>query len=198
MAVGHQVIVKYTYLDMCNGWVGGYVVGMGEWLHELFEVFFKFSASHPISNILYPHDWIYIYIIIYIYCNIFTHVSILRNLMLYTLYIICTIYICIACLECIICITYTRKHSPCSSTGRSRTLLRSWRTGEFKKHRDEPWLSGVQTWVLTMNNRDLTNNNGIIIEVSWDFFDLIWLLGASEPEPGRFFIAWPFSWENDD
>ena len=145
-------------------------------------------------------EYIYIYYNIYIYCNIFTHVSILRNLMLYTLYIICTIYIyiCIACLECIICITYTRKHSPCSSTGRSRTLLRSWRTGEFKKHRDEPWLSGVQTWVLTMNNRDLTNNNGIIIEVSWDFFDLIWLLGASEPEPGRFFIAWPFSWENDD
>ena len=100
MAVGHQVIVKYTYLDMCNGWVGGYVVGMGEWLHELFEVFFKFSASHPISNILYPHDWIYIYyIIIYIYCNIFTHVSILRNLMLYTLYIICTIYIYMYCMS---------------------------------------------------------------------------------------------------
>jgi hypothetical protein len=93
VAVGHQVIVKYTYLDMCNGWVGGYVVGMGEWLHELFEVFFKFSASHPISNILYPHDWIYIYYNIYIYIATYLHVSILRNLMLYTLYIICTIYI---------------------------------------------------------------------------------------------------------
>ena len=33
---------------------------------------------------------------------------------------------------------------------------------EPEKHRDEAWRrTGVQTWVLTMNNRDLTNNNGI-------------------------------------
>ena len=141
MAVGHQVIVKYTYLDMCNGWVDGYVVRMGEWLHELFEVFFKFSAFHPISNILYPHDWIYIYmyicILLYIYCNIwYTCKYITKSYVVYLVHYMYHIYIIIyiACLECIICITYTRKHSPCSSRGRSRTLLRSWRTGESPKN----------------------------------------------------------------
>ena len=100
MAVGHQVIVKYTYLDMCNGWVDGYVVRMGEWLHELFEVFFKFSAFHPISNILYPHDWIYIYmyicILLYIYCNIwYTCKYITKSYVVYLVHYMYHIYIII-------------------------------------------------------------------------------------------------------
>ena len=115
------------------------------WESDCMSFLKSFSSSllFILLAIFYTPMTEYIYICIYVFYYIYiaiydTHVSILRNLMLYTLYIICTIYIYnyiyIACLECIICITYTRKHSPCSSRGRSRTLLRSWRTGESPKN----------------------------------------------------------------
>ena len=142
-----------------DGWVAMWL----GWESDCMSFLKSFSSSLLfilLATFYTPHDWIYIYTCIYILQYIIWYTcKYITKYVVYLVHHMYHIYIYVYCMSWMYHLYHIHKKTFAALFKRSvknlGTQLADRR--EPEKHRDEAWLSGVQTWVLTMNNRDLTH-----------------------------------------